>query len=386
VSFRSIRVTEAGERLAVGLMSGTSLDGITAALVAIAEPAPRDVRVRLVRHLTVPFGPERERRVGDVILRGGPREQALLHADLGAWYADAAEQLLAEAGVAPAALAFVASHGQTVWHEPRRASLQLGAPAVLAERLGVRVVSDFRSRDVAAGGEGAPLVPKADRLLFARDDAPRALLNLGGIANLSFVPPKGADAPLLAFDTGPGVMVIDACVQRLFPGRRFDAEGAIAASGRVLEDVVEESLAHPFFAARPPKSTGRELFGRGFADGLVGRCLELSSEPADAVATATALTARAIGAAARFAPPALRPRDVLRSGGGARNHALVAALVRAWPGVEHRAFDEAFFDGEAKEAVAFALLGYLTLTGRPGNEPGATGAAGPRLLGSVTEP
>jgi anhydro-N-acetylmuramic acid kinase len=365
-------------------MSGTSLDGVTGALVRIEEPAEGDFRVKLVAHRTIPYGAERGTLLAARIAAGSPRELALLHTDLGEWFAECAETLLDDAGVAPAALAFVASHGQTVWHEPRRSSFQLGNPAVIAERLGVSVVSDFRSRDIAAGGEGAPLVPRVDRLLFARADGARALLNIGGIANMTLVPRKVDASPLLAFDTGPGVMVIDAVVQQLYPELRFDHDGAIAASGQVIEDVVEECLAHPYFAGRPPKSTGRELWGEHFAQSLVARCLGMSPHFEDAVATATALTARSIGRAASFIPPALLPLDVLRSGGGAVNKTLVAWMQDAWPGAEHRAFDEVFFDGEAKEAVAFAFLGYLTWTGRPGNEPGATGAAGPRVLGSIT--
>ena len=372
--------------LAVGAMSGTSLDGVTVALVRIEEPAPHDIRATLIAHRTHPYAEGQRARLAAAVEGGGPRDLALLHADLGTWFADAVEALLREAATAPGDVAFVASHGQTVWHEPRRATLQLGNPAAIAERLRVPVVSDFRSRDVAAGGEGAPLVPRADRLLFARADGPRALLNIGGIANFTVVPRRGDAASLLAFDTGPGVMVMDACVRRLFPGRRYDEEGAIARSGRALEAVVAECLSHPFFAAPPPKSTGRETFGEPFAEGLAARCLAASGEPADAVATAVELTARAIGEAARFIPPALAPLDVVRSGGGAKNPALVDALIRCWPGPKHRAFDDLFFDGEAKEAVAFALLGYLTWTGRPGNEPSATGAAGPRILGSVSPP
>ncbi len=370
--------------LAAGLMSGTSLDGVTGALVRIAEPAPGRYAVELLMRRTVPYGADREGRIAQALAGGGPRELALLDADLGEWFAECLEALLDDAGVAPAALAFVGSHGQTVWHEPRRASLQLGAPAVIAERLGVTVIADFRARDVAAGGEGAPLVPRADRLLFARDGAPRVLLNLGGIANLTLVPPRGDDGPLLAFDTGPGVMVIDACVRRLFPGRRFDEGGAIARGGRVLEAALDEFLAHPYFAAPPPKSTGREMFGGPFAEQFASYCRAAGATDADVVATATELTARGIGRAAALLPAWGRGADVVRSGGGARNDALVAAIARAWPGAEHRAFDDLFFDGEAKEAVAFAFLGYLTYTGRPGNEPGATGAAGPRVLGSIT--
>jgi len=365
-------------------MSGTSLDGVTGALVHIEEPAEDSIRLALRARRTIPYGQEREARIRAAIAAGTARDLALLHADLGEWLAECVETLLDDAGVAPASVAFIASHGQTIWHEPRKASLQLGNPAVIAERTGIAVISDFRSRDVAAGGEGAPLVPRADRLLFAREDAPRALLNIGGIANVTLVPKRGDRSPLLAFDTGPGVMVIDACVQKLFPGRRYDEDGKIAASGKALEPVLKELLANPFFASAPPRSTGREQFGTAFAESLIARCRALSEKPADAVATATELTARAIGAAARFIPAALKPKDVVRSGGGARNPALVAALARAWPGVEHRSFDDLYFDGDAKEAAAFAFLGYLTFTGRAGNEPGATGAAGPRVLGSIT--
>lgn len=367
-------------------MSGTSLDGLTAALVRITEPAPGDIRVAFLRHVTVEYDPEQHALLTHALGDGSARALALLHHALGEWSAEVVRVLLVEADVAATAIAFVASHGQTLWHEPPRATLQLGAPAVIAERLGVAVVSDFRARDVAAGGQGAPLVPKADRLLFAAADAPRVLLNLGGIANLTAVPPRGAALPLCAFDTGPGVMVIDACVRQLFPGRRMDEEGRLARAGTVLEPLLAEMLRHPFFALQPPKSTGREQFGEGFASGFVARGLELSARPEDVVATATELSARAIALAARHIPPALAPADVIRSGGGARNPALVAAVARHWPGVAHRSFDELFFDGDAKEAVAFALLGYLTWTNRSGNEPEATGAAGPRLLGSITRP
>jgi anhydro-N-acetylmuramic acid kinase len=377
-------VSERAPVIAVGLMSGTSLDGVTGALARFSEPAELDVRCELLARRTIPYGVERHARIAEAIANGGARELALLHTDLGEWFAECVETLLDDAGVAPATVTFVASHGQTVWHEPKRVSFQLGNPAVIAERTGIAVVSDFRARDVAAGGEGAPLVPRADRILFARADGPRVLLNIGGIANLSCVPARGDGAPIVAFDTGPGVMVIDACVRRLYPGRSFDEGGRIAADGKVIEDVLAECLRHPFFAAKPPRSTGRELFGDRYADGFVARCLERSNRHADVIATATALSARSIGRAALLLPPDRVPRDVVRSGGGARNATLVRMLLEAWPGVTHAAFDDVFFDGDAKEAVAFAFLGYLTWTGRPGNEPGATGAAGPRILGTVT--
>jgi anhydro-N-acetylmuramic acid kinase len=375
----------AAPALAVGLMSGTSLDGVSAALVSIAEPQGEGYRLDLLAFLTAPFSDPQRERIGNTVTGGSARELALLDADLGVWLADAALAVLAAGRVAPAALAFVASHGLTIWHEPQRASLQLGDAAVIAERVGVAVVSDFRSRDVAAGGHGAPLVPRADRLLFARPDGPRALLNLGGIANFTVVPPRGSDAAVVALDTGPGVMVVDECVRRLYPGRRFDEDGAIARTGRVVEPAAAAALDHPFFGTAPPRSTGREVFGVAYAHRLLAHCRELGATPADTVATAVAVTARAIGAAAlQFIPPALHPLDVLRSGGGARNPALVAAVRAAWPGPRHRAFDDLFFDGDAKEAAAFAFLGYLARAGRPGNEPSATGARGPRVLGRIT--
>lgn len=368
--------------IAAGMMSGTSLDGVTGALVRIAEPAENDFRVELLAHRTVPYGDEREQRIRDAIARGTARDLALLHTDLGEWFAECLETLLDDAGVAAATVSFVGSHGQTIWHESRRSSFQLANPAVIAERSGITVISDFRSRDVAAGGEGAPLVPRADRLLFSRPDGPRVLLNIGGIANMSLVPPRGDPAPLIAFDTGPGVMVMDACARALVAGIRFDRDGALAARGRVLEDVLQKHLDNPWFGERPPKSTGRELFGESFAQRFIEHCRSAGAGTEDILATATELTARSIALGAAMLPRA--PLDVVRSGGGARNPVLVRAIEKHWPGVQHVGFEDVFFEGDAKEAVAFAFLGYLTFTGRPGNEPGATGAAGPRVLGSIT--
>ena len=368
--------------IAAGLMSGTSLDGITSALVRIHEPAEGDFKVELLGHRTIPYGAEREQRVAAAMKHGGPRDLALLHADLGEWFAECLETLLDDTGTAAAALSFVGSHGHTVWHESRRSSFQLTNPAVIAERLGVTVISDFRSRDVAAGGEGAPLVPRADRLLFSRADGPRVLLNLGGIANMTLVPPRGDPSPLIAFDTGPGVMVIDAIARAMVPGARYDKDGMLAASGRVIENVLQRELDQEYFAKRPPKSTGREQFGETYAQRFMTDCRQAGGTVEDTLATAVELTARTIAGGATMLPG--KPMDVVRSGGGARNPTLVRAIERLWQGPQHRGFDEVFFDGDAKEAVAFAFLGYLTFTGRTGNEPGATGASGPRVLGSIT--
>ena len=363
--------------LAVGLMSGTSLDGVSTALVRLDDVASS---AQLVAFRQEPYSAPERGAIIDAIARGGAKDLSLLHVALAERFAGAALQLLAAAKVAPAHLSFVASHGQTVWHEPGRATLQLGDPAVLAERLGVRVVSDFRSRDVAAGGQGAPLVPLADVMLFGHPERGRLLLNLGGMANVTWVPRRGETQGALAFDTGPGVAVIDAVTRRLDPDASYDRDGERARRGRVSAKALAALLADPYFEQAPPKSTGRERFGQAFAD----RVVELAGVGNDAVATATALTVESVARALERWTPAAAGDELVISGGGAKNPALVeqlAARVRPRP---VRSFDELFFDGEAKEAVAFAFLGLLTLLGKPGNLPGATGARGPRVLGSVT--
>ncbi|MDE3216973.1 MAG: anhydro-N-acetylmuramic acid kinase, partial [Gemmatimonadota bacterium] len=315
---------------------------------------------------------------------GTAEEYCRLEFALGGWLADAAVAVLAEAGVPRGEVRAVASHGQTLWHDPPRATWQIGEPAVIAERTGLDVVSDFRVRDVAAGGQGAPLVPMADALLFAGGGW-RALQNVGGMGNVTIVPPHGALAGVRAFDTGPGVAVIDGVVRALYRGARFDAGGAFAREGAALDDVVALLLGDAYFAAAPPKSTGREWFGAAYVERLIGLCRQASpgASPADIVATATALTARSIGDAyARFMPEPVD--EVLVSGGGARNATLLALIGGALAPRPVRRFSDVFFDDEAKEAVAFALLAHLFLERRPGNLPRATGAAGPRLLGKLT--
>jgi anhydro-N-acetylmuramic acid kinase len=252
---------------------------------------------------------------------------------------------------------------------------------VLAERFGVRVVSNFRPRDVAAGGQGAPLVPMADVLLFAAPDRPRVLLNLGGMANVTYVPRRAQEEGVLAFDTGPGVAVIDGVARQVDARRSYDRDGLIAAQGKADEALLGELLGDPFFAAAPPKSTGRERFGDDYA-----RELHRRVPGPDGVATAVELTARSVaGAVDQWVPG---DAEVVASGGGCHHPGLMGALARcldALPGRHPlRRFDDLFFPGDAKEAVAFALLGYLTLHGQPGNVPAATGAAGSRVLGSVT--
>ena len=363
-------------------MSGTSLDGVSTALVRLSDDP---LAAQLVAFRQEPYGAAERGQIVETIARGGSKDLALLHVALGERFAGAILQLLAGSGTAPRDVSFVASHGQTIWHEPGRATLQLGDAAVIAERVGVRVVSDFRSRDVAAGGQGAPLVPLADVMLFGHPERGRLLLNVGGIANVTWVPRRGATAGALAFDTGPGVAVIDAVTRRVDPAAAFDRDGARARRGKPLQRVLDSLLADPYFAEPPPKSTGRERFGIEFADRLIGLVRQAGGSDNDAVATATALTAETIARALeRWTPDAGGDAELVISGGGARNPVVIetlAARVRPRPVLP---FHQLFFDGEAKEALAFAFLGFLTLAGKPGNLPAATGARGARVLGHVT--
>ncbi|MEY4857446.1 MAG: hypothetical protein RLZZ97_2276 [Gemmatimonadota bacterium] len=378
-------------RILVGLMSGTSLDGISAAVARFHNLANGRVHCDLMGFTHRAYHGEERARLEQAMQQGGAREYCRVHADVGDWMADAALAAMADAGVTARDVAAVASHGQTLWHEPGHSTWQVGDAARIAERTGCDVVSDFRSRDVAAGGQGAPLVTIADCMLFAHETHWRALQNIGGIGNVTVVPPaqthdRGGMQSVRAFDTGPGVVIIDGVVRALYDGRPYDHDGLIAASGRVLESVVQEALRHPYFADAPPKSTGRELFSRAYVAQFIGDCEALGAAPADIVATATALTARSLADQyRRFIPEPVH--DVVLSGGGAHNPTLVRlieAAVAHGNGPQVCIFDGLYFDGEAKEAVAFALLGFLHISGRAGNVPSATGARGPRLLGSLT--
>ncbi|MDE3128648.1 MAG: anhydro-N-acetylmuramic acid kinase, partial [Gemmatimonadota bacterium] len=301
----------------VGLMSGTSLDGITAVAVRFHERAG-GYDPEMLAFSVLEYPAERRDALHRAMSVGTAEEYCRLEFALGGWLADAAVAVLAEAGVPRGEVRAVASHGQTMWHDPPRATWQIGEPAVIAERTGIDVVSDFRVRDVAAGGQGAPLVPIADALLFAGDGW-RALQNVGGMGNVTIVPPGGALDGVRAFDTGPGVAVIDGVVRALYRGARYDAGGAFARQGEVIDDVVSLLLGDAYFATEPPKSTGREWFGAAYVERVIALCREAKPgvAPADVVATATALTARSVADAyARFMPEPVA--EVLVSGGGAR--------------------------------------------------------------------
>ena len=366
----------------VGLMSGTSLDGISAAVARFTPTATQAFDVELLGFHVHEYLPAQRSRMLAAMREGSAREYCRLAVDFGGWLADAAVAVIAEAGVSRKDTRAIGSHGQTLWHEPGHSTWQIDAPAVIAERTGIDVVSDFRVRDVAAGGQGAPLVPIADALLFGGGKW-RALQNIGGIGNVTVVPPNGDLASVRAFDTGPGCGVIDSVVRALYPGLRYDRDGEIASTGSVVQAVLDELLRHPYFAAEPPKSTGRELFDPAYVERFIAACHERGAGNEDVVATATAFTALSIADAyRRFIPEPIA--EVLASGGGAKNPVLMRMLREAVAPLSVVTFDERYFDGEAKEAVAFALLAHLHLARIPGNVVTATGARGPRILGTLT--
>jgi len=367
----------------VGLMSGTSLDGISAAVARFTDQSDGRIDVDLLAYVSREYTSSERNRLAAALGGGTPAEYCRLNFDLGGWLADAAIAVIAEAGVARSDIAAIASHGQTIWHEPGHSTWQTGESAVIAERTGIDVVSDFRVRDVAAGGQGAPLVPIADAMLFSSATDWRGLQNLGGIGNITVVPPHGVLEGVRAFDTGPGVAVIDGVVRAVRPDLPFDVDGKLALAGTPNNRIVSELLAHPYFSAPPPKSTGRELFNSDYVQKLIATARSVGATDEDIIATAVELTARSIGDAYKnfIAEPV---KEVLVSGGGARNPALFAAIQRAAAPVNVRHFADVYFDGEAKEAVAFALLGYLYVNNRPGNVPTATGARGLRVLGKRT--
>jgi anhydro-N-acetylmuramic acid kinase len=368
----------------IGLMSGTSLDGISAAAVRFNERNER-LHAELVGFINVPYDATRRERLREAMAGASAADYNRLAFDLGGWLAEAAVAVIAESGVARSEIRAIGSHGQTLWHEPQRATWQFGESAVIAERTGIDVVADFRVADVAAGGQGAPLVPIADALLWSGERHWRALQNIGGIGNVTVVPPAGTIEGVRAFDTGPGVVVIDAVVRTLDASMHYDLGGRLASAGQPIDDVVDGLLDGEYFKQPPPKSTGREVFNEAFVGNLISMCRALRPKAtnADIVATATAVTARSIADAyRRFLPEPIE--EVLLSGGGAKNRALTQMIEQSLTGVVVRRVDDLYFDGEAKEAVAFALLAKLHLEGRPGNIVAVTGAKGQRVLGKLT--
>lgn len=390
------------EHLLIGLMSGTSLDGVDAALVAIRTNEHGEIENASLREFFyMPYSDELREWVMSLCSVESARVDRLtaVHFGLSEWYAYAVQQLMDKAGVSAEDVDAVCMHGQTIWHiagrapfpgptgmTEVRASLQIGELSTLAERTGIPVVGNFRARDLAADGEGAPLVPYADYILFRHPEKGRLLQNIGGIANVTVLPAGVGIENVIAFDTGPGNMIMDQIVQIVTDGRlRYDEGGRMAASGRVSQQLLERLLQDPYYQAKPPKSTGREVYGLAFAQELATEGGKLGISGADLVATATALTATSIAQAyLQFVIPTTKVEEVIVSGGGAHNQTLLRMLQSQLPAELTVMTTQQFgMPDDAKEAVAFAILGHETLMGRPSNVPSVTGAKRAVPLGNI---
>src|SRR6185503_2656798 len=381
------------EKLVVGVMSGTSADGVDAALVQI-RGSGEQLTWRFLRHETLHYSV----KVRDLILRccdpaaGDAATLCRLNVLLGELFARAVQHVAEKAGVDPKAIDLVGSHGQTVQHLPTpvtitgiqvRGSLQLGEPAVIAERTGITTIASFRARDMAAGGQGSPLVSLVDFLLFRNRSRGRLVLNIGGVASLTAIPASAPAERVMGFDTGPGNMVIDGLVSHMTGGREsFDHGGRYARGGRASDDLLARLLDHPYLLLPPPKSCGREEFGRALLDSILKDSGALP--PKDLVATLTRFTAESIAfACRRFVMPHNGYEEAIVSGGGARNDFLMEQLRSAIPELSIKHSDEYGLPAGAKEAVAFAILANETLHGHTGSLPSVTGAARPVVLGSI---
>ncbi len=378
-------------------MAGTSFDGVDAALVRLAGPASMP-RLRLLGFISVPYSPGVRRRLLRVAANQPvpAGEISQLNFLLGALFADATIEVCRKAGIAPQRLAGIGSHGQTIFHQGVQAleagykissTLQIAEPAVIAERTGVPVVADFRTADIATGGQGAPLVPLVDYLLLRDKKQGTVALNIGGIANVTVIPAGASAEDVYGFDTGPGNMIMDGLVRAFTGGRRhYDPGGRMAARGKVLDDVLALALGFRFFRKPPPKSAGREQFGDGFLKRyFLGRRPGAPAE--DLLRTANELTARTVAdALRRFVFPRAGIQRLIASGGGARNRLLLRRVGELLPEIKVMTSDAFGLPVDAKEAIAFAILADRTLHGLPGNLPAVTGARRPVVLGTVSRP
>ena len=375
-------------RLVVGLMSGTSADGIDAVLTRITGSGLA-TKVEQLGFWFEPFDAATRQTILDICAgnSGGTREVCLLGTHLGKLYAYAVRQLLKQTGVPKIDL--IGNHGQTVYHipedtpylgQPLRGTLQIGDPSFLAEEFGCPVVSDFRIRDMAAGGLGAPLVPYTEFLLYRSETEDVALQNIGGIGNVTLLPAGCALQEVTAFDTGPGNMVIDALVAKLTDGKlSYDDGGRLAASGKVIPEMLAWMLADPYLAKEPPKTTGREYFGREYVEKLLAFG---DYSLVDILTTATTFTAESIALSLRRFAPRMPARLVV-GGGGSRNPTLLRFLREALPECKVQIQEDLGLDSDAKEAVAFAILANEALFGICNNAPSATGASHGVVMGRI---
>lgn len=380
----------------LGLMSGTSVDGIDV-VAALISGAPPNLSAQLEAHHQVAFPGYLRERILHVAGGGAITSADLseLNFLLGEQYARAAFEACKKWRVPTSKVALIGSHGQTVFHLGSAArfagrlrtpsTLQIGDISVIAQRTGIVTVGDFRPADMAAGGQGAPLVPFVDYLLYRDQRLGRAALNIGGIANVTVIPAAAGPGSVFAFDTGPGNMIVDALVSRITRGKQtFDRDARIALSGRTIPDLLARLMREPYLRKRPPKSAGREQFGPAYVRDLFAWGKRFRAAPADLVRTATMFTSLSIADAfRRFVVQRAKIDELVVTGGGARNPLMIAQLAAALPGIEVVSADRFGVPVEAKEAFAFAVLAYETYHRRANNLPSATGAKRPVVLGKI---
>ncbi len=382
-------------RRVVGLISGTSADGVSAVVTEITGTG-LEAEMRVLGFMTYPYPNELKEAVFELFRPETSTVDRICEINfvLGEFFAECALRVIGECGLTPRQVDLIGSHGQTIYHLPVlkmvsgytvRSTLQIGEAAVIAERTGIPTIADFRKADIAAGGEGAPLTPYLDLVLHRQPTRGRVLQNIGGIANLTYLPPGATADEVVAFDTGPGNMVIDAVVRHhTCRTREYDEDGRAAAKGEADASLLNELLSHPYFARSPPKTTGREEFGEAFAFALVRRAGERDLGFENTVATATALTVESIARAyERLLPGVSKVDEVYVSGGGANNRFLMETLAKRLDPTPVLEYDALGYPGEAKEAMLMALLASEHVMGMPANVPRVTGARRAVVLGAL---
>jgi len=385
---KSIIELNTAKRLRVaGLMSGTSADGVDVAIVDIDDQSQT-----LLGFGTVPYPASLRKALFNLFEPSTSHVDDICHYNFvfGHFFAKALDSICSKISIPLDSIDLIGSHGQTIYHNSAgraysgrriRSTLQIGEPSIIAQQTGITTVADFRPRDIACGGQGAPLVPFADSVLFSHRSLNRAIQNIGGIANVTFLPAKTSSAKIIAFDTGPGNMIIDG-LMALLTNKKYDDHGNLAAKGQICQSVLNHLLGHPYLRKSPPKTCGREEFGLQFCRSLYANAITDKISKADLIATTTAFTALTIAKAYRRFLPSM-PDEIILCGGGARNMTLVKMLRAKFEGIKIMTTDEMGIDLDAKEAMSFAILAWATTKGFANNIPGATGATQTTVLGKI---
>lgn len=390
-----IRLREKDSLNVIGLMSGTSFDGIDACLVKITGNG-LSTETEIIEFETYPYKEEIRELIFDASKEQTGRVDKIcqLNFTLGKLFADAAGQIAEKSSIPISDIDIIGSHGQTIYHisslkekadKKVRSTLQIAEPSIIAQETGVTTVADFRTRDIAAGGEGAPLVPYADFILFGKDGIGRAVQNIGGIANVTFLPAGCSINEIIAFDNGPGNMIIDRFAEIITKGKlKYDKDGELASKGKLNQDLLERLCSHPYLSIPPPKSTGREDFGIQFSDNLYEELKRDNVDFLDTITTVTVFTAKSISDSYRkYIQPSYKLSEVVMSGGGVYNPILLQFLKEYLENINIRKVEEFGIPSDAKEALAFAILANETICGNPGNVPSATGARERVVLGKI---